>query len=665
MQFTLSGGTRIRSDISTPPVQNAVRILTRDLEKRFGRTGGVGNAIFLKQAPGMEQESFVIDVAEDITVAAGDDLGFVFGLLYISETFLGIKPFWFWLDQEIGPVETVPVAHGRYVSPKPIVRYRGWFFNDEVLLMKWDIGGDSTEPWRMAFEALLRCGGNMAIPGTDKNARKYRQLASDMGLKITHHHAEPLGAEMFVRAYPGVEPNYGEHPELFFQLWEDGVREQNALDVLWNVGFRGQGDCPFWSHDSSGQYNTPEKRGQLISELIEKQCALVRTHIENPVFCTNLYGEIMELYHEGHITLPPDIIKISADNGFGKMVTRRRDNHCVRISSLPGAVEGRGGIYYHVSFYDLQAANHITMLPNSVDFVNKELSDVLEKNATDYWLINCSNVRPHAYYLDAVRKKWYGQEVSDEAHSKEFADEYYGGRADVAACLAAYPQAMLSYGQEEDEHAGEQFYTENVRMLAHQFIRDRNGSSTSLHWLTGDLPLSAQTRVFHALCAAGKDRILAYCESCEKTSAVLSGQTRRLFDATVLLHAKIHADCVRGVLLFCEGCRAFEDGEYKDSFMKLGHSAEAFDRAEAALRGSEYEVWQGFYQNDCFADIKHTAFMVKKVMGVVREFGDNARHDLWYREAVYAEEDRGVMTLLVNDNHMTDWALFRAFQEKE
>jgi len=57
-------------------------------------------------------------------------------------------------------------------------------------------------PWEMAFEALLRCGGNMTIPGTDYNSHRYQRLAAEYGLYITHHHAEPLGARMFSRAYP-------------------------------------------------------------------------------------------------------------------------------------------------------------------------------------------------------------------------------------------------------------------------------------------------------------------------------------------------------------------------------------------------------------------------------------------------------------------------------
>ena len=121
----------------------------------------------------------------------------------------------------------------------------------------------------------------------------------------------------------------------------------------------------------TGRFDTPAKRGQMISEVIRMQCDIVRKYVKNPVFCTNLYGEIMELYEQGYIELDTDVIKVRADNGYGRMVTRRRDNHSARVSSMRMQRKFLQGIYYHVSFYDLQAANHITMLPNSVDFVEK------------------------------------------------------------------------------------------------------------------------------------------------------------------------------------------------------------------------------------------------------------------------------------------------------
>ena len=193
------------------------------------------------------------------------------------------------------------------------------------------------KPWAMALEALLRCGGNMVIPGTDKNSEKYRQLASDMGLFITHHHAEPLGAPMFARVYPDLNPSYKENGKLFRGLWEQGLEEQKDLKVVWNLGFRGQGDCPFWENDP--EYASDEDRGRLMGNLIEEQYQMVKRQDPEGVCCTNLYGETMELYQKGCLKLPKDVIRIWADNGFGKMVSRRQENHNPRIPSLPSETD--------------------------------------------------------------------------------------------------------------------------------------------------------------------------------------------------------------------------------------------------------------------------------------------------------------------------------------
>lgn len=661
----------------TTPVKNAIKILQRDLENVFYDTDAAGAEILLKtenvekkaisnNSLVCEQEQYRIEVKENsITVFAYGDLGFIYGLLYISGQYLGVKPFWFWMEQRFAKRESIAINDTCVISEMPSVRLRGWFFNDEVLMMKWKYNGTEKEGWKMAFEALLRCGGNMVIPGTDKLSIQNRKLAADMGLWITHHHAEPLGAQMFVRAYPDMEANYLEHPQLFEKLWEDAVLAQKDCKVVWNVCFRGQGDMPFWSNDATGQFDTEQKRGRMISAVIRRQCDIVRKYVENPIFCTNLYGEIMELYEKGLIDLGTDVIKVRADNGYGKMVTRRRDNHAVRVSSMPDREDkGLQGIYYHVSFYDLQAANHITMLPNSIDFVDKELSAVLENGGGDFWVINCSNVKPHVYFLDAVRKKWFGKSVSDAQHSKEFAADYFDGEEQVAACFAAYPKAMIPYGTQEDEHIGEQFYTENIRILAHQLLVDKNQNCEALYWIAGDVPYTKQVEKLCKMCACGLGRLSGLAGQCEKVRKRLGQETLQLFDGTIYLQARIHAFCARGTAFFGEAFEAFEAQEYARAFVLFGRSAECFDAADKAMRDSEHGVWEGFYLNECLADVKHTAYMVRKVMGYVRELGDNVRHDKWYREYCYAKEDRKVFLLLVQDNHMADWELYLAMKNK-
>ena len=43
---------------------------------------------------------------------------------------------------------------------------------------------------------------------------------------------------------------------------------------------------------------------------MKKQYAMVREQIPDAVFCTNLYGEILELYREGCLQIPGDVILI-------------------------------------------------------------------------------------------------------------------------------------------------------------------------------------------------------------------------------------------------------------------------------------------------------------------------------------------------------------------
>lgn len=666
MSFIFNLNTKIKNPYHEPCIENAVNILLRDMEKCFASINTAHNTISLEKIDRLAEEAYQIVIISDqqIKLLAHDSLGFVYGLLALSEKFLHIHPFWFWLDQKIEKTDYVDIPVGSYESPIPAVRFRGWFLNDEVLLIHWNNGTDANFPWCMAFEALLRCGGNMVIPGTDKSSRINTDLAAKYGLWLTHHHAEPLGAEIFARAFPDLLPSYSHHPDCFEKLWEEAVLRQKDKKIVWTLGFRGQGDCPFWESEGEDAFDSSQKRGKLISDLIELQRQLVCKYVENPIFCTNLYGELMELYNDGYITLHPDIIKIWADNGYGKMCTRRQGNHDARVPSLPGKGDsGFHGVYYHISFHDLQAASHITTLPNTVNYVNKELTQAYQLGVDNYWVINSSNIRPHAYYLDAIRKLWYGYKVSDEVHSKEFASQYYGYQPSVANCLESYARSLLQYGEHEDQHAGEQFYNYCVRFLARQFMIDKTASAQDLYWLTGKLPLEQQIAKVLQINKSGAKKISDYHLLCQRTSSDLRGDTKTLFDTTIVLQATIHHYCNQGAILFCQGSLKFWQASYQESFYLLGCAAEMFEHANTAMRDSEYGLWKGFYENDCLTDIKFTAYVIRSMMRVIRVIGDDARFADWYEDFVRPKEDRKVRLLAITDNHMTDEALFEAMKK--
>ena len=167
--FTWNRNTQIKTQIDTAPVRNAVDILYRDMEKTLKPVSQWCGDILLEKDNSLGEEQYRIEVeTSQITIYAQDDLGWVYGLLLLSERFLGVKPFWFWMDQTFEQKESIEVVEQTIYSPKPVIRFRGWFFNDEVLMLKWKYNENGIDGWKMALEALLRCGGNMAIPGTDK-----------------------------------------------------------------------------------------------------------------------------------------------------------------------------------------------------------------------------------------------------------------------------------------------------------------------------------------------------------------------------------------------------------------------------------------------------------------------------------------------------------------
>ncbi|MBD5457595.1 MAG: hypothetical protein HDR27_03360 [Lachnospiraceae bacterium] len=667
MDIMLNKSSKInRIDEESEAVRRAAAALQRDMALVFEENIEKGSDICLIKAH-MEPEQFVLQVENGrLEVHAAEELGFIYGIYEISRLFLGIPAFWFWMDFTPDRKKEVRIPDTCFYRSEPCaVKYRGWFINDEVLLHTWCVDRQKDKPWEMAFETLLRCRGNTVIPGTDRNAGYYRKLASEMGLYIAHHHAEPLGAEMFARAYPELNPSYAEYPEKFQKLWKDAVVSQKGMKVVWNLGFRGQGDCPFWESDP--QYATDEARGELLSRLIRMQYDLVKEQDPDAACSTNLYGEVMELYRKGKIALPEDVIKIWADNGYGKMVSRRQDNHNPRITALPeeGNTE-QNGIYYHVSFYDLQAANHITMLPNSAEFVIKELDEVLRRNGRDLWLINCSNIKPHVYFLDLIAQMWRKGTADIEVHRREYTRCYYGRENEekVADCLAQYAEYAVQYGPHEDDHAGEQFANHVARMLASQLMRDRTQRCNGLLWATDADDLRGQAFWYETLCEEASQRYAAYLEKCERVRMDLSSAGKPLFEDTVLLQVRLLQNCYQGAGLAAKSVLAALDGGYQTAFYLAGKARKAYLSADAAMRSREHGKWHNFYANECLTDVKQTAWLLENMMGFVRNLGDGPHFYEWQREFLYPEEDRRVLLILNMDNHLRDLELFELMEEK-
>ena len=626
------------------------------------------NEIVLRGDASLPAEAWRLRVApERVQVDFADELGAIYALLHISRSALGVEPLWFWNDQRFARRRSAQLPCGVTESRPAAVRYRGWFINDEVLLDAWTLDGSREKPWEMALEALLRLGGNMVIPGTDKNAHRYQAMAASFGLYVTHHHAEPLGATMFLRAYPELSPSYAQHPDLFEKLWADAIARQRGQKVVYALGFRGQGDRPFWADDPA--YDTPGKRGALISGIIRRQYDMVQAAEPGAPCCTSLYGEVMELYSGGFIDLPDEIIRVWADNGYGRMVTRRQGNHNPRIPALPRPGETAAhGVYVHASFYDLQAAAHMTMLPNPPALVRRELTSALALGVRDFWLVNCSNVKPHLYTLDYIAALWRDGDADPEHHLADYCARYYGedNAQAVAACFESFYAHTLPYGRHEDDRAGEQFFNHVARMLVSKWMRNPREPERDLRWATDAPTLREQVLWYRERCEEAARGYGDHLRDCERALPGLREPGKTLFEDSLLMQARLLEHTSRGALLAMRSLLGAMEEDWLEAFYLAGRSRESYLAADRAMREREHGKWHLFYANECLADVKQSAWLMGVLMGVLRNAGDGPHFYRWQRRFMDPPEDASIMLILNMENHLDNdelFALMRARRE--
>ncbi len=604
----------------------------------------------------------------ELHIAAGDNLGLVYGMLEYSGKHLGVDPFWFWADLPPKRLSRVEMPIENYDSEEPAVRFRGWFVNDEVCLIGWSEEYPPTrEVWEPVFEALLRCGGNMVIPGTDLPRHGvHADVAAEMGLWLTHHHAEPLGAEMFLRAYEGKKASYQENPELFESLWEEAIEKQKDRNVVWVLSFRGQGDQPFWVQDPS--FDTPKKRGEMISRVIRRQYDRVRGKVADPQCCVALYGEISELYQAGHVHVPDDVIKVWADNGYGKMVSRRNGNENFRTPSLPSPKDiGKNGIYYHVTFHDLQASNHLTLFPAPVELIRDEVAEAFRAGAKDYVLVNCGNIRPHVYTLDLMRELWTrGEEVDAEEHLKSFVSRMFSpGSPEIAELIRDYARRTVPYGPNEDDRAGDEFYHHPARIIVGHWLQGKSDQPNSrLYWMTGEVDFPEQVECYRRMCADAIPGWLELKERIERLLPDLAESDRLRLRDHLLLQVELHLTGCEGVEALGQSYSAYRERNYPLAFVYASQAMWKYEKGTIALKLAEHGKWAHFYQADWLTNIESTVNNMDTLRRWLRMHGDSPDFFAWYKQFLMPETEKYIYLENTHRNPLSDDELAIKLAEK-
>jgi hypothetical protein len=625
------------------PVQEAAKDLAGDFEKVFGKRPrivsrsqdaspvtiliGFRSDAARKLAPRLnEAESFSISVqrsngtdspAATVVLLTGADMrGTMYAVYHFAQEYLGVDPMYYWTDREPPHRARLDLpASLNQTFPGPVIRYRGFFLNDEDLLTGWAPGvkdgtGIALDVWNKIYETILRLKGNIVAPGTwifpdEPQVR----LAAKRGLIITQHHAIPLG--MNVARWPRNVPyNYTAHAEILERAWKNAVAGyETGQEVLWTVGLRGLSDQSYAAADPSVAGN-PRALGQLVGKAIASQIRIVRERFPDARFITNLWQEGARLVHDGYLSIPPEVNIVWADDGFGYLQDR-------------GQAAAGQGAYYHVAMMNGRANQLTEMVP--VERIYSEFGRYMKAGATHYMLLNTSDIRPVAMTTKAVMDlAWGGLPADADAGRfyREWSAAQFGEKAAgrVASIYRDYFQAPARTAAEPVREYGDQYYHTQARTL---ILKQLIGSP--IYMLPGQSPKWTPAPVFD-FPGQGNGRTLAEIASAEvqltrqaqsrwdslwsravEAQSLVLPARRPFYGAHVLAMIAICKESNRILGSTAEAIQALADGNRTAARVAVQRALESTAEIRKAEAAAEYGKWKNWYRGDWLTNVDRTA----------------------------------------------------------
>ena len=649
--ITLDSSVMIVEAADAPaPIQAATEDLRNDFEKVFGvkpklgsgnETTGTKIFIDVRPADGAEPETYSISKMTatlnggkltsviGISLTGHDLRGTIYAIYQFSHRVLGVDPMYYWTDQEPVRRLTIQVPSDVFKTyPAPVFKYRGFFINDEDLLTGWAPGekrdrtGISLDVWNRIYETILRLKGNMVAPGTWIFPDELQvRLASKRGLIITQHHAIPLG--MNVARWPENVPyNYNAHPEILENAWKNAVNSYLPdQEVLWTVGLRGLSDVSYASMDPSVRDNN-KALGATITKAVADEMSIVRAVRPNAQFLTSLWQEGAQLMKSGDLTIPKEVTEVWADDGYGYI----QDN---------GAVSAGQGTYDHVAMMNGRANQLGEMVP--VERSLSELGRYIKADATAYYLVNTSDIRPVTMstklVMDVVAnglpqggadqfyKEWTTQQFGDKASAAvtEVYKDFFNAPAQWSFTRPNTPPS-------KPREYGDQLYQTEARQLMLTYMLD-----WPLYSIPGQAPKWTAPRKFGTWfagnvdakelmhrtitqnlkeCADAQPRWDAVWKKAVDAEPLVLPERKPFYRMAVLTMIATNRDGNRALYLISKAIDDAEKGNTAEAEQETNQAKAAIDEILQFQHESEYGKWKNFYRGDWLAGVWRTRQML-------------------------------------------------------
>jgi len=407
--------------------EGSVVILSNPNRSRFSRR------IHLKDVDGFEAHRIYADPPSRTVVLQGADMrGTVYAVYAFSEKFLGVPPLWYWSTWMPEKRSEIKIdSDTDLLFRPPQVKYRAWFPNDQDMFAPWrSKSKENDEAW---LETMLRLKLNtveldngIAFPDSvNHNVNLLRKY----GLLLTAHHVSPLNMPLnqwdkywkTVRKMDAPELSLANRDGLV-EFWRHAVKvlNQNGVQPIWVIGFRGNGDIPFWETFRDAP-KSMEERASIINAMVRVQLDLIKeiTGQKEPEVRMIFYNELSDLLAAG--LLKPPV----GENMVWTFVAARRDHFPNRdIVNFDQAQKAKLGYYMNLQF--TSTGSHLVQAegPWKMEF---NFRYVNSKSPLFFSVVNVGNLREHLLTMSAnASMMWDLDRYSTDGFLSEFCGRYFG-----------------------------------------------------------------------------------------------------------------------------------------------------------------------------------------------------------------------------------------------
>jgi len=537
-------------------------------------------------------EKFSLVIRDHALEATGvDTRGAIYAAYEFSHAILGVDPWYYWTDHEPTRQQKITVPANFHEDFKsPTFRYRGWFINDEDLLHGFSPDPLRENPYSLEMldricETILRLRGNMIVPGTfNFPDERCWELASRRGLVLNMHHILVVGLN--THRWPADVPfSHTKHPEIMEKYWRDCIQAFKGREVVWSVGYRGKGDQPFWTDER--ELKTPEERGAVITKAMAKQAELVREMDPIATMIANLWMEGSDMMRAGHLKLPEGTIQVWADNGFGRI----RDE---------GTVKAGQGVYYHTAMLNGGANQLSEMVPPSR--ISRELGRFVRAGATNFLLVNVSDIRPVPMTTDFVmRFAWDASpflKKSDQQNMDDFLIDWC--KRELGASVATDAASIYTRYFNIPYQTGDDWYTchgENflIWRMRNMMIKKSN-----------DLARSGEE-----LAKTHRPYLVELLKSAEALMDRIPQNRQAFYESHVLTPIRIHLHLL-GILEHYANAMIHRDASQAEL------AVQEFDKLFDAMHRVETGKWAAWYIGECLAGVEENRDYVRQLLAELR-----------------------------------------------